>query len=82
MCVTVSVRMVRPVLVFLILAVVVSSSSKPTERKSRVHHEEPLSGLEHDDQKNFDYDHEAFLGQEEAKTFEQLSPEESQRRLG
>uniref|UniRef100_A0A669DHV1 Calumenin a n=1 Tax=Oreochromis niloticus TaxID=8128 RepID=A0A669DHV1_ORENI len=74
--------MVRPVFVFLILAVVVSSSSKPTERKSRVHHEEPLSALEHDDQKNFDYDHEAFLGQEEAKTFEQLTPEESQRRLG
>lgn len=29
-----------------------------------------------------DYDHEAFLGEEEAKEFEKLSPEESDRRLG
>nr|XP_046235392.1 calumenin-A [Scatophagus argus] len=60
---------------------IVYGSSKPTERKSRVHDEEPLSNLEHDDNKNYDYDHEAFLGQEEAKTFDQLPPEESKRRL-
>lgn len=28
------------------------------------------------------YDHDAFLGEDEAKTFEQLGPEESTRRLG
>ena len=31
---------------------------------------------------NNDYDHEAFLGREEAKTFDQLTPEESKERLG
>lgn len=31
---------------------------------------------------NPDYDHEAFLGKEEAEKFDQLSPEESRRRLG
>lgn len=72
--------MVRPLLTCFILCIVYGSS-KPTERKSRVHEEEPLSRLEHDDNKNYDYDHEAFLGQEEAKTFEQLAPEESKRRL-
>lgn len=74
-------RMMRLVLVFFVLCVV-CSSSKPTERKNRVHHEEPLSELEHNDDKNFDYDHEAFLGRDEAKTFDQLPPEESKRRLG
>lgn len=56
--------------------------SKPMEKKDRVHHDAPLSNLEHDDGENFDYDHEAFLGQEEAKTFDQLTPEESKERLG
>ena len=31
---------------------------------------------------NADYDHEAFLGEEEAQTFDQLSPSEAKRRLG
>ena len=60
---------------------VVYATSKPTEKKDRVHHDDPLSNLEHDDAENFDYDHEAFLGQEEAKTFDQLTPEESKERL-
>ncbi|KAF7229661.1 calumenin-A [Nothobranchius furzeri] len=72
--------MIRSVVVFLIL-LVVQGSSKPTERKTRVHQEEPLSPVEHDDNKNFDYDHEAFLGQDEAKTFDHLTPDESKRRL-
>lgn len=74
------VMMIRPLLMCFILCVVYGSS-KPTDRKSRVHDEEPLSHLKHDDNKNYDYDHEAFLGQDEAKTFDQLPPEESQRRL-
>lgn len=72
--------MIRPTLACLLLCVVFGSS-KPTEKKSRVHEEEPLSNLEHDDKKSFDYDHEAFLGHDEAKTFDQLAPEESRRRL-
>ncbi|XP_039963712.1 calumenin-B [Bactrocera tryoni] len=31
---------------------------------------------------NKQYDHEAFLGEDEAKSFDQLAPEESKRRLG
>ncbi|XP_023652640.1 calumenin-A-like isoform X1 [Paramormyrops kingsleyae] len=61
---------------------VVYTTSKPTERKDRVHHDPQLSDKEHDDQQSFDYDHDAFLGQEEAKTFDQLTPEESKERLG
>ncbi|XP_042370167.1 calumenin-A-like [Plectropomus leopardus] len=72
--------MVRPLLMCFVLCVV-SGSSKPTDRKSRVH-DEPLSHLEHDDNKNSDYDHEAFLGEDEAKAFDNLPPEESKRRLG
>lgn len=73
--------MIHPVLMCFIFCIMVSSS-KPTEKKARVHPEEPLSRLEHEDTKNHDYDHEAFLGQDEAKTFDHLAPEESQRRLG
>ncbi|XP_036978023.1 calumenin-A [Acanthopagrus latus] len=72
--------MIRPLLMCFILCVVYGSS-KPTDRKSRVNKEEPLSHLKHDDDKNYDYDHEAFLGQDDAKTFDQLPPEESKRRL-
>ncbi|NXA57032.1 CALU protein, partial [Nothocercus julius] len=56
--------------------------SKPTEKKERVHHEAPLSAKAHDDAQSFDYDHDAFLGADEAKTFDQLTPEESKERLG
>ncbi|KAM6961788.1 calumenin-A [Tautogolabrus adspersus] len=73
--------MMRSLWVCLALCAIVGSS-KPTEKKSRVHDDEPLSRLEHNDNKNFDYDHEAFLGQDEAKTFDQLPQEESKRRLG
>ncbi|KQK86040.1 calumenin isoform X2 [Amazona aestiva] len=57
-------------------------SSKPTEKKDRVHHEPQLSDKVHDDAQSFDYDHDAFLGADEAKTFDQLTPEESKERLG
>ncbi|MEQ2173020.1 hypothetical protein GOODEAATRI_027433, partial [Goodea atripinnis] len=73
-------RMIRSVLICWVLFIA-SSGGKPTERKTKVHQEDPLSQLQHDDDKNFDYDHEAFLGQDEAKTFDQLSPDESKRRL-
>uniref|UniRef100_A0A674GNP5 Calumenin n=1 Tax=Taeniopygia guttata TaxID=59729 RepID=A0A674GNP5_TAEGU len=57
-------------------------SAKPTERKERVVREAPLSTREHDDAQSFDYDHDAFLGADEAKSFDQLTPEESKERLG
>lgn len=63
------------------LLLVARSDGKPTELRPRVHQEEPLSTLRHDDKQNFDYDHEAFLGQDEAKAFDRLSPGESKRRL-
>ncbi|RWS07593.1 calumenin-like protein [Dinothrombium tinctorium] len=45
--------------------------------------DQPLSDKEHysKGEHNVEYDHEAFLGREEAKTFDQLSPEESKLRL-
>ncbi|XP_072283072.1 reticulocalbin-3 isoform X2 [Pyxicephalus adspersus] len=52
------------------------------EKKDRIHHSKDLSDHRHDDSKDFQYDHEAFLGKEEAKTFDQLTPEESKERLG
>uniref|UniRef100_A0A6B2FE65 EF-hand domain-containing protein n=1 Tax=Bothriechis nubestris TaxID=1766655 RepID=A0A6B2FE65_9SAUR len=58
------------------------AQGKPTEKKERVHHETQLSDKVHDDAQNFDYDHDAFLGADEAKTFDQLTPEESKERLG
>lgn len=36
---------------------------------------------EHEGEHNTDYDHEAFLGKDEAKTFDQLTPDESRERL-
>ncbi|XP_063233264.1 calumenin [Bacillus rossius redtenbacheri] len=58
---------------------------KPDEKdkKDRVL-DNDLSDKEHyqNEGHNAQYDHEAFLGEEEAKTFDQLSPEESRRRLG
>jgi len=52
--------------------------------KHRVHDE--LSDLDHDSEKgdghNPEYDHEAFLGKDEAKAFDELSEEESKQKLG
>ncbi|NXT18410.1 RCN1 protein, partial [Syrrhaptes paradoxus] len=51
---------------------------KPTARQERAR---PGAG-QHEDRPGFQYDHEAFLGKEEARSFDQLSPEESRERLG
>ncbi|XP_072348348.1 reticulocalbin-1-like isoform X1 [Scyliorhinus torazame] len=57
--------------------------SKPTsEKKDRVHHSIDLGERDPEDQKGFQFDHNAFLGKETAKTFDQLTPEESKERLG
>ena len=57
---------------------------KPEGSSKRVH-ENILSDEDHyneNDLHNVDYDHEAFLGENEAKHFDDLSPEESKLRLG
>ncbi|XP_063291968.1 reticulocalbin-3 isoform X2 [Pelobates fuscus] len=74
----------KPLHAFLFLAIYASwVICKPTqEKKGRVHHNKDLSDHQHDDSKDFQYDHEAFLGKEESKTFDQLTPEESKERLG
>lgn len=41
-------------------------------------HSSHLNSDKHDTQ----YDHEQFLGEDQAKTFDELAPEESRRRLG
>ncbi|XP_037553406.1 reticulocalbin-1 [Nematolebias whitei] len=58
------------------------ANAKPTLRKERViYHDPELSRQAYDDGKGHQYDHEVFLGKEEAKTFDQLTPEESKDRL-
>lgn len=70
------------------LIIFVDAIPRPNEGtgKNRVHESQPLSGEEHytgdQHEHNSDYDHEAFLGNEQKATFDQLSPEESLRRLG
>lgn len=55
----------------------------PTEHPTRGPPKD-LSDQEHyeGDGHNADYDHEAFLGKDQAKEFDNLTPEESKRRLG
>lgn len=66
----------------LLVATLVIAKPADEEKKSRVH-EEKLSDEDHflNDEHNLDYDHEAFLGDDEARTFDQLTPEESKDRL-
>lgn len=56
-------------------------NAKPTLRKERVLRDPELNRQAHEDNKSYQYDHEAFLGKDEAKTFDQLTPEESRDRL-
>ncbi|XP_004585487.4 reticulocalbin-1 [Ochotona princeps] len=57
--------------------------AKPTVRKERVvRPDSELGERPPEDNQSFQYDHEAFLGKEDSKTFDQLTPEESKERLG
>ncbi|XP_076970423.1 reticulocalbin-1 [Tamandua tetradactyla] len=56
--------------------------AKPTVRKERVVRPDSELGERPPDNQSFQYDHEAFLGKEDSKTFDQLTPEESKERLG
>ncbi|XP_023151712.2 reticulocalbin-3 isoform X1 [Amphiprion ocellaris] len=65
---------------FIWFCLLAAAVAVPAQEK-RIHHQADLSDRAHDDAHDFQYDHEAFLGKEEAKTFDQLSPEESKARL-
>lgn len=62
------------------LCILAVTYAVPAQEK-RVHHHAELSDHIHNDAQGFQYDHEAFLGKEEAKTFDQLTPEESKAKL-
>ncbi|XP_028025995.1 calumenin [Bombyx mandarina] len=68
---------------FVLLAISMVFAGVPTneETKRLMDH---LSDAEHyrNEHHNKQFDHDAFLGEDQAKTFDQLSPEESKRRLG
>ncbi|XP_060947951.1 calumenin-A-like [Limanda limanda] len=72
--------MIRPLLLCFFFCVAFGRS-KPTEKKNRMM-EALLSNKQHEDDKGFEYDHEAFLGEDEAPEFDKLPLEESLRRLG
>ena len=67
----------------LLLALVLALRAKPTVRKERVvRPDSELGERPPEDNQSFQDDHEAFLGKEDSKTFDQLSPDESKERLG
>jgi Ca2+-binding EF-hand superfamily protein len=69
------------VLVIVMSAVTYSSTIPTNEQNQRVY-DQPLSDLDHNNgEHNEAYDHEAFLGREQAKVFDQLSPDESKAKL-
>ncbi|XP_017138812.1 calumenin [Drosophila miranda] len=79
-------RTVNRMLLLLVVATAISVSSA-----SSIPAEVPHNPLEYDSlhaphfdgaEHNSQYDHEAFLGPDESKKFDNLSPEESKRRLG
>lgn len=59
-------------------SIVGSAVPKPEEKRVLDHDFTQHMGDEHSKQ----YDHEQFLGEDQAKSFDQLAPEESRRRLG
>ncbi|KAL4707458.1 hypothetical protein ACJJTC_000102 [Scirpophaga incertulas] len=73
--------MFRPLIFVLVVSAVFAGVPSPEETKRLVDH---LSDAEHfkNELHNKQFDHDAFLGEDQAKTFDQLSPEESKRRLG
>ncbi|KAK6973370.1 calumenin [Biomphalaria glabrata] len=70
------------VFVLVVVTLVSVHCSAIPDKKQRVQ-DKPLSSEPHEvhGEHNPDYDHDAFLGHEEAETFDQLSPEESKQRL-
>ncbi|XP_052709114.1 calumenin-like isoform X3 [Crassostrea angulata] len=82
---SISMKLIEVYLIFALVVITYSSAiPKPGEDKKNRVHEQKLSDMEHEHEgeHNPDYDHEAFLGKDEAKTFDQLTPDESKDRLG
>lgn len=75
--------MYMTLLIYLLIATSALAVPKPEDKKKDRTVDKELSSQEHyqDEQHNPQYDHEAFLG-DESKAFDQLTPEESRRRLG
>lgn len=68
------------IITFFLTIITASAVPKHDEGKRVLDHDfsQHIGGEEHSKQ----YDHEQFLGEDQAKTFDQLAPEESRRRLG
>ncbi|XP_055846712.1 calumenin-B [Episyrphus balteatus] len=64
------------------LAVSVLAIPKPDDKHNPLEQDSAHKSHFDGEQHNTQYDHEAFLGEDEAKQFDTLSPEESKRRLG
>lgn len=64
------------------LALLLGITTAVPAKEKRIHRQSDLNERDHEDATGFQYDHEAFLGKEEAKTFDQLTPEESKDKLG
>ena len=64
----------------LLLCSIVTAIPKPEEQHHNIDHLAHASHLA-ENQHDLKYDHEQFLGEDQAKTFDQLLPEESRRRL-
>ncbi|KAF4523076.1 hypothetical protein B566_EDAN003088 [Ephemera danica] len=72
------------IIIITVIVGVATAIPKPDEKEKKPRTmERDLSDKEHyqNEEHNPDYDHEAFLGEEEAKTFDQLTPEESRNKL-
>lgn len=65
----------------LLLSISATAIPKPGEPHHNLDHLVHTNHLQ-DTTHNNKYDHEQFLGEDQAKTFDQLPPEESRRRLG
>ncbi|GBP79596.1 Calumenin [Eumeta japonica] len=73
--------MITTVLIALVVTTALAGVPNQEETKRIIDH---LSDVEHfkNEHHNKQYDHDAFLGEDQAKAFDQLPPEESKRRLG
>lgn len=67
-------------LVFLFLSILQISAGPKRVLDPELSSEEHFQGSDHDH--NPEYDHEAFVGKDQARQFEELTPEQSKERLG
>ena len=70
-------------IVTIVLLSSVVQSGIVDHQSQRVLSGKPLSDKErHEEDGDYEYDHDAFLGEDQAEYFDTLTPDESQRRLG